>query len=88
MPSAKQKIRKSVLQRQGLKEVGYGKLEADDKIPKDPRKTKVMRLLEEKHGKLIEELINPRLKLITIAKKLDLNHSTVSRWRKRLGMRD
>lgn len=54
-----------------------------DEIPRDFKKTPLMRLLELKHSDSIENLILIG-SIYTIAKRLQTDPTTISKWRKRI----
>lgn len=53
----------------------------------DPKKTLAMRLIEDRHQRTMEELLDVRLRGSEVARYLGVTGSTVSKWRKDLGMR-
>lgn len=81
----KEKIRRKILKQHNLKRAGKGHLESvpDDT---DPNKTLAMRLIEAQRGVMIEELLSEG-SLKEVALELRIGESTVSLWRKRLGLR-
>lgn len=82
----KRKLRERILRRNKLQQTAYGKLTPVPKFSPDG-KTLAMRVLEQQHGKSIEEIIGEG-SLDEVVKRLDgtLDRSTVSKWRKKLGL--
>lgn len=50
-------------------------------------KTTLMLAIEARYKRPIEELLDPRLPLAVVSIQLGVEQSTVSKWRKRLGLR-
>jgi DNA-binding NarL/FixJ family response regulator len=81
----KEKIRRQVLKKRKLERTGKGHL--GPTVDKgDPNKTLAMRLVEAQRGVMIEELLSEG-SLKEVALELGIKESTVSLWRKRLGLR-
>lgn len=75
-------LRKRILKQRGveLKRMTRKPTTIDD-LPSKFRKTKAMKYIELKFGKRLEDLIMIG-NIYKIAKKLGINYSTVSKWRK------
>ena len=86
-PQYKERLRLHILDKRKLVRTGQGHLEPVPKEPHDPRKTLAMRLLESIHEAPIEELLLAG-NLNQVAEALDIHFSTVSLWRRRLGLRN
>ncbi|KKL52720.1 hypothetical protein LCGC14_2282670 [marine sediment metagenome] len=82
----KERIRRKVLKDRGLIRTGQGHLEQAPDKAVDPNKTLAMRLIEARHGRLIEDLLSEG-SLKECADLLGIKESTVSKWRLRLGLR-
>lgn len=87
------RLREEMLRRRGLAVGRSGKL-----TPKPPVKpgrsppsrsdlTLAMRLLEEQYGKPIVELISVDQNIMEVSRRLGIDKGLISRWRKRLGLR-
>ncbi len=85
-PGFKERIRRDLLANRGLERTGKGHVEAIPTPPSDPHKTLIMMLLEDKHGQPMEELLMAGT-LEEVGGTLGVDQSTVSKWRKRLGLR-
>ena len=85
-PGFKERIRRDVLGKHNLERTGKGHIGAIPTPPPDPRKTLIMRLLEDKHGLPMEELLLMG-DLEEVGEMLGVDQSTISKWRKRLGLR-
>jgi len=73
--------------RKALESIGYGKLAPESiRLSEDKNKTLAMKLIESQLGQPMEVLLL-RGKVATIAKRLGVSVSCVSRWRLRLGLR-
>lgn len=87
-PGLKRKLRNRMLRERGLQRIGYGRLNSPPKLefPTDG-KTLAMRALEQQHGKPIEEIIGEG-SLNEVVERLEgiLDRSTISKWRKKLGI--
>jgi len=90
MPSSRQKVRDRVLQRRGLEPVARKRLQPIRVSPVAPdptgRKTLAMRLVEDRFGKPLEELLDNSKTLAEMGKVIGISESTACRWRKRLGL--
>lgn len=87
MPGAKQRIQRDILRRRGLEPAGQGRLQPERiRLSGNKKKTLAMRLIESQLGLPIEVLLLDG-KEADIAERLGIHHSTVSRWRLRLGLR-
>lgn len=82
----KERVRRQVLKNRGLIRTGQGHLEPASTEPGDPNKTLAMRLIEDRLGVMIEELLAEG-SLKECAVLLGVKESTVSKWRLRLGLR-
>ena len=82
----KERIRRKVLKDRGLIRTGQGHLAPASTEPGDPNKTLAMRLIEDRLGVMIEELLAEG-SLKEVAVLLGVKESTVSKWRLRLGLR-
>jgi len=87
-PRFKERLRQEILRKRGLQREGHGHL---GDVPKPEftdsgNKTLAMRLLEEIHGRPIEELLMEG-NINEVGAALFLDPSTVSKWRLRLGLR-
>jgi len=86
-PRFKERLRREILRKRGLQREGTGHL---GQVPKPKLsksgKTLAMRLLQELHGKPIEELLMEG-NINEVGAALYLDPSTVSKWRLRLGLR-
>ena len=82
----KERIRRNVLKKRGLVRTGQGHLEPASTEPGDPNKTLAMRLIEDRLGVQIEELLAEG-SLKEVAALIGVKESTVSKWRLRLGLR-
>ena len=85
-PGFKERIRRDLLASRGLERTGKGHIEAVPTPPLDPRKTRIMLLLEDKHGLPMETMLMAGT-LEEVGNALDVDQSTVSKWRQRLGLR-
>lgn len=93
MPSNRQRVRKTVLARHGLRERKYRGPELDVREPPrlelvtdgNPAKTPLMRRIERQYGIRIEEVLVSG-SLTQVAEALDIDFTTVSKWKKRLGL--
>jgi hypothetical protein len=90
----KQRIREDVLRRKGLRPGRYAKLSTDTRpdpgplaTPPDGTKTLAMRLIEQQLGVDLREVLLTG-SLSEVADLLGIDQSTVSKWIKRLGLRD
>ena len=92
-PKFKERMRQQLLARRGLTRVGQGHLESLpplELVPEFPgaeHKTLAMRLIEQRFGVPIEELLVEGA-LQEVGTLLGIDQSTVSKWRKLLGLRD
>lgn len=84
--SFKERIRRDLLAGRGLERTGKGHIEPVPTPSSDPRKTLIMTLLEDKHGLPMETLLIAGT-LEEVGDTLGVDQSTVSKWRKRLGLR-
>jgi len=84
-PQFARRIRDQILDKRGLDRTGYGQLEVKAK-PTTDNKTFAMRLMEEKFGIPIEELIGHGSN-VKVGDLLGMSPSTISKWRLRLGLR-
>ena len=82
----KERIRQRILKNRGLVRTGQGHLAPEPKEPDDPNKTLAMRLIEDKHGAPIEELLMQG-SIKQVGEDLGIDETTVSKWRLRLGLR-
>ena len=82
----KERVRRKVLKDRGLIRTGQGHLEPASTEPGDPNKTLAMRLIEDRLGVMIEDLLSEG-SLKEVAVLLGIKESTVSKWRLRLGLR-
>jgi len=86
-------MRQHLLARRGLARVGQGHLESlpplepAPEFPSDTHKTLAMKLVERRFGVPIEELLVEGM-LQEVGTLLGIDQSTVSKWRKLLGLRD
>lgn len=89
MATAKQRLRTRVLRQRGLASAPKGHLAPVTPAPvardHTGRKSLAMLLMEEKHGKPLEELL-AHGKLAELSLTLGVSEATISRWRKRLGL--
>jgi len=83
----KERIRRDILAKRGLERVGKGHIEDTPTLPPDPCKTRLMELLEDKHGLPMETLLILGT-LEEVGARLGVDQSTVSKWRLRLGLRE
>lgn len=84
MPTARQKVQRSILRRKGLKPERYHGLKSPE-LPTDDNKTLAMRLLEVHFDAKIEDLLFYG-NLAATARYLGIDPSTVSKWRLKLGL--
>ena len=82
----KAKVRQGILRRRDSVRGGKGRIKPKPEPVRDPKKTLAMHLLELQHGKSLEELIATG-GIREIGNTLGIARSTVSVWRKRLGLR-
>lgn len=77
------KVRKSILKQRGVELAPHTRKPVPyDELPVPYIKTNLMKLLELKHSQRIEELISKNKGTIyQVAKQLDIDASTVSKWR-------
>ncbi len=78
--------RKLVLKRRKKVQAGQGRIKAAPKPRRDPKKTPLMLLIESEHGQSIEELVSSG-EIADVGRTLDIDPSTVSKWRLRFGIR-
>lgn len=86
MSKRRRELQDLVLKRRGLQRAGRGRLVTTPVPPPDGRKTLAMRILESKFSMPIEALLQGGT-LQEVADKLGIDFTTVSLWRKRLGLR-
>ncbi|KKL04837.1 hypothetical protein LCGC14_2612060 [marine sediment metagenome] len=82
-----EQTRRDMLKRRDKVRAGRGKIAPTPKPVRDRNKTLAMHLLEQLHGKTIEELIGTG-EVRDVGKALGIDYSTISRWRERLGLRE
>ena len=82
-----ERARQSVLKRRGMVRTGRGRVAPTPKPVRDRNKTLAMHLLEQQHGKPIEELIATG-EIRNVGEALGIDRTTVSLWRKKLGLRE
>ena len=85
-PHYNERLRRQILKNRGLQRVGHGRLEPKAIRPKDPRLTLAMRLIEARFHQPIDDLIWDGT-LEQVGNMLDMAPSTISKWRKRMGLR-
>lgn len=74
-------LKKKLLKERGLQSVGYGKIVPIDEAATKFHKTWHMKYLEVKHHTPIDQLLYPGT-IYAVAKRLGVDYSTVSKWRK------
>lgn len=80
----KGRIQDDILRRHGLQRAGQGRLKRSEVTTDlDPFKTLAMRLVEQVIGIPLEDVLWDGT-VRQVAKRLDVDYSTVSKWRKRL----
>ena len=86
------KLRERILERRGLKKA-YRRGLTDETV--EPRRVKdregktiLMYILERLHGADIDRLLDMTKPIKTVADNLEIDESTVSKWRLRRGLRD
>lgn len=82
----KQRLQDQILKQRGLETTKYIGLEDTTVSPPDGIKTLVMRQIEARFGRPIEELLMDG-SLNQVASKLGIDFTTVSHWRERLELR-
>lgn len=86
-PGFAAQVRRDILKHRKKVLKGRGKV-ADAPLPvRDWNKTLAMHLLEQQHGRSIEELIATG-EIKEVGEALGIDPTTVSLWRKRLGLRE
>lgn len=85
-PGFAAKVRRDMLKRRGKVSGGYGKVAPAPKPVRNKVNTLAMHLLEQYHGKSIEELIGTG-EIKDVGDALGIDPSTVSKWRRRIGLR-
>lgn len=86
-PGIKRKLQDEILKRRGLERTSKGGLGPPQPPPPDDSKTLAMRLIEQQHGRPLEELLLDG-SLEEVGATLGIDQSTVSKWRLRLGLRE
>lgn len=85
-PGFKERVRRDILKKRDKVRGGYGKVLPAPAPVRRRNLTLAMHLMEQQHGKSMEELIGTgEIKDIGLA--LGVDPSTISKWRKRLGLR-
>ena len=84
-PHYPRRVQEQILDKRGLERTGHGHLEPVSK-PSTPGATFAMRLMEEKWGVPIRELIGHGSN-VEVGGLLDMHPSTISKWRLKLGLR-
>ena len=84
-PHYPRRVQQQILDKRDLERTRHGHLEPKTK-PDTAGKTFAMRLMEEKFGVPIEELIGHGSN-VEVGNMLGLSPSTISKWRLRLGLR-
>lgn len=90
MVSKRQRMRQLVLDRQGLRKGRHGRLDMPAPVVRpvtdyEPLKTALMKRIERQYGILIEEVLVSG-SLHQVAGLLEIDFTTVSKWKKRLGL--
>lgn len=86
-PGFAAQVRRDILKHRKKVLMGRGKVTDAPAPVRDPGKTLAMHLLEQQHGKPIEELIATG-EIKDIGRALGIDPTTVSLWRKKLGLRE
>ena len=82
-----EQARRDILRRRDKVRTGHGKIGPKPTRRRDPKKTLAMHLIEVQFDRSIEELIAEG-EIREVGKRLGLQRSTISVWRKRLGLRE
>ena len=88
MSRIKERIKRDILAKRGLEPGEYGKpIPVSINLPKGDHKTLTMKLIEKQLGLPLEVLLMDG-DLNSIADRLGIHFTTVSKWRLRLGLRE
>ena len=85
-PHFVRRVQEQILNKRDLERTGHGHLEPKTKPPTTKGATFAMRLMEEKFGIPIIELIGHGSN-VEVGNFLSMHPSTISKWRLRLGLR-